>query len=126
MSSPLSPQDRAIASNVPPTVRVAEVRITVDWSKILPRNRFATDSGATRRIARIDVSAPRPSSWSSHTTSVRSGMAGPNDARMRDAVSLMSVSAVTASLRAAAALGSLGAVSMAERTLSAASRSTVR
>ena len=53
-------------------------------------------------------------------------MAGPNDDRMRVAVSLISVSAVTASLRAAAAFGSLGEVSMAERTLSAASRSTVR
>ena len=66
------------------------------------------------------------SSWSSHTTSVRSGIAGPNDVRMRVAVSLTSVSAVTASLRAAAAFGSLGAVSMAARTLSAASRSAVR
>ena len=48
------------------------------------------------------------SSWSSHTTSVRSGIAGTNDARMRVAVSLMSVSAVTASARAARPCGSTG------------------
>ena len=53
-------------------------------------------------------------------------MAGTNDVRMRDAVSLISVSAVTASARADAALGSLGEVSMADRALLAASRSAVR
>jgi hypothetical protein len=45
---------------------------------------------------------------------------------MRDAVSLTSDSAVTASLRAAAAFGSVGEVSMVERTRSAASRTAVR
>ncbi|CAM5742115.1 hypothetical protein MAUB1S_03132 [Mycolicibacterium aubagnense] len=45
---------------------------------------------------------------------------------MRDAVSLRSVSAVTASLRAAAAVESDGAVSIAILTLSVESRTTVR
>ncbi|SHU86615.1 Uncharacterised protein [Mycobacteroides abscessus subsp. abscessus] len=45
---------------------------------------------------------------------------------MRDAVSVRSVSAVTASLRAAAAVGSDGAVSIAILTLSVESRTTVR
>src|SRR4029079_15692408 len=67
-----------------------------------------------------------PSSWSSHTTYVRSGMAGTNADRMRVAVSLMSLSAVTASARADAAFGSLGAVSIAERALLAASRNAGR
>ena len=64
--------------------------------------------------------------WSASTTSVRSGMAGTNADRMRVAVSLMSLSAVTASARVDAAFGSLGAVSIAERALLAASRSAVR
>ena len=97
--------------------------MTVDCSKSLLRNNIATDSGATRKIERFD---PRTSSWSTHTTSVRSGIAGPKEARMREAVSLTSLSAVTASLRAAAAFGSAGAVSIAVRTRSAASRSAVR
>ena len=60
-------------------------------SNSLPRNNPDTDSGATRSTART---LPRLSSWSSHTTSLRSGMAGTNDVKMRDAVSLTSVSAV--------------------------------
>ena len=42
-------------------------------------------------------------SFSSQTTSVRSGIAGPNDVSIRDAVSVISLSAATASARAAAA-----------------------
>ena len=45
---------------------------------------------------------------------------------MRAAVSLMSESAVTASARADAAFGSDGDVSIADRTLLAASRTAVR
>ena len=71
----------------------------------------ATDSGATRSTARGE---PRLSSWSSQTTSVRSGMAGVNDVRIRDAVSEISLSAATASARAEAALASL-VVSIADR-----------
>ena len=71
------------------------------------RSRSATDSGATRNTARV---APRLSSWSSQTMSVRSGIAGANDVRIRDAVSDISLSAATASARAAAALASLVAV----------------
>ena len=87
---------------IPPTVSVAEVSTAVDCSNSLPRNRPATDSGATRMTART---LPRLSSWSSHTTSSRFGISGTNDATMRVAVSLMSISAVTASARADAAFG---------------------
>ena len=97
---------------MPPMVSVAEVSTAVERSNSLPRNNPDTDSGATRRTARV---LPRLSSWSSHTTSVRSGMAGTNESRMRDAVSLTSVSAVAASARADAAFGSLGLVSIADR-----------
>ena len=104
-------------------VSVAEVSTAVDCSNSLPRNNPDTDSGATRSTART---FPLLSSWSSHTTSVRSGMAGTNESRMRDAVSPTSVSAVTASARAEAAFGSLGLVSIADRTRWTASRSAVR
>ncbi len=97
-------------------VSVADVSTTVERENTRSRNRSATDSGATRSTGRI---APRLSSWSSHTTSVRSGMAGPNDASTRDAVSEISLSAATASARADAALGSL-VVSIAERAALAA------
>ena len=100
---PVSPQAAAIASNVPPTVSVAEVSTTVDCSKSLPRNRPATDSGATRmtRLATLRRGCPR-----GRATPRRCGpgSAGTNDARIRDAVSLMSVSAVTASARAGGGL----------------------
>ena len=87
-----------------------------------PRSRSATDSGATRSTGRGD---PRLSSCSSQTMSVRSGIAGANDVRMRDAVSDISVSAAIASARAAAALASL-VVSIADRAALAASRSAAR
>ena len=53
-------------------------------------------------------------------------MAGTNELRTRDAVSATSESAVAASARAAAAFGSLGAVSIEVLAPAAASRSTVR
>ncbi len=57
--------------------------------------------------------------------SVRSGMAGPNDSRIRAAVSAISISVAAASARAAAARVSL-VPSIAERAALAASRSAAR
>ena len=82
--SSASPQAVAIASKEPPTVSVADVNTAVESANNRVRSSPATDSGATRSTARVE---PRLSSWSSHTTSVRSGIAGPKDARIRDAVS---------------------------------------
>ena len=105
-------------------VSVAEVSTVVAVPKSCVRNRPATDSGATRSTGLL---APvRCSSWSSHTTSARSGIAGTKESSTRAAVSLISVSPAIASARAAAALGSFGAGSMAERAVLAASRSAVR
>ncbi len=55
------------------------------------------------------------SMWSSHTTSVRFGIAGTNESRMRDAVSPTSDSAVAASARADVVFASLRVVSTAVR-----------
>ena len=104
-------------------VSVADVRTAVAVSNSRPRSSPATDSGATRNTG---LSAPRVSSWSSHTTSVRSGIAGTNESRTRAAVSAISVSAAIASVRAAAALGSRGEGSMSARAELAASRRAVR
>jgi hypothetical protein len=103
-------------------VSVADVSTTVERENTRDRSSPATDSGATRNTGREE---PLISSCSSHTTSVRSGMAGPNDSSTRDAVSEISLSAATASARADAALGSL-VVSIAERAALATSRSAVR
>jgi hypothetical protein len=121
-SAPLRPQAEAIASNEPPTVSVAEVSTVVDRVNTWLRSKAATVSGATRNTGRGE---PRLSSWSSHTTSVRSGIAGPNDVRIRDVVSEISLSAATASARAAAAFESL-VVSMSARAAPATSRSARR
>ncbi|CKT35615.1 Uncharacterised protein [Mycobacterium tuberculosis] len=85
-------------------------------------NSSATDSGATRSTARADSWL---SSCSSQTTSLRSGIAGANDARIRDAVSDISVSTAPASARTDAVVVSLP-VSIAERAALAASRSALR
>ena len=117
-------------------VNVAEVSTVVAVPNSCVRNSPATDSGATRNTGRLTplpidprVAALLPagcSSWSSHTTSARSGIAGTKESSTRAAVSLISVSPAIASARAAAALGSFGAGSMAERAVLAASRSAVR
>ena len=57
---------------------------------------------------------------------MRSAIAGPNEAKIRVAVSAISARLATASERAAAALGSVGEVSIVDRAAVAASRSTVR
>ncbi len=101
---------------------MAEVSTVVDRENTWVRSRPATDSGATRNTGRGE---PRLSSCSSHTTSLRSGIAGPNDVRIREAVSEISLSAATASARAAAALASL-VVSMSARAAPATSRSARR
>ena len=72
---PPNPQASAIASNDPPTVRVAEVRTAVADPNRCSRSGAATESRATRRTG--FGAAARCSSWSSQTMSVRSGMAGP-------------------------------------------------
>ena len=87
------------------------------------RSSPATDSGATLNTARVE---PRLSSWSSQTTSERSGIGGANDVSIRDAVSPTSVRPATASVRAEAALGSAGDMSITERDALAASRSAAR
>ena len=117
------PTRSAIASKEPPTVSVADVSTAVEPANNRLRSSPATDSGATRSTARVE---PRLSSWSSQTTSVRSGIAGANDVRIRDAVSAISARLATASARAEAALASAGDVSMADRAALAASRSAVR
>ncbi len=60
------PQLTARPSNDPPTVSVAEVRITVDSPNNRDLSRPPTDSGAIRTARRT---LPRNSSAASHTTS---------------------------------------------------------
>ena len=112
-------------------MRVAEVSTAVVLANSLVRNRPETDIGATRSRDRPGRGAPvfpafDPSDCSTQTTSTRSGMGGTNEVRIRVAVSLTSFSAVTASVRAEAAWGSLGVVSIAVRAALAASRNAVR
>ena len=102
---------------------VADVSTVVDRANSRDRSSPATDNGATRSAERTagarrngtpccegrppaagnSVSPP-----SSQTTSVRSGIGGSNEARIRAAVSAISANAAIASERAAAACGSPG------------------
>ena len=106
-----SPHAEAIASNVPADGqrRRGEHRRRPPEQPAAQQTRHRKRCHPQDRTDAIRLcpscSACAPSSWSSHTTSVRSGMAATNADRMRVAVSLTSVSAVTASARAEAALG---------------------
>ena len=95
---------RASASNVPPSVSVAEVRIIVLRPNSRSRSSPPTASGAAR-----STRAPRPvrALSASHTTSRRLAASGSSNAlSRRNAVSATSSSAACATLRPAAPSGS--------------------
>ncbi len=108
------PHWRAIVSNAPPSVSVADVSTVVRLANSRSRSSPPTPSGATRSEGAFWLKSP-----DTHTTSCSS----PNASRIRTAQSWTSSSNASASLRAVAPSGSsLRSGPIADTQLCAASR----